>query len=173
MSGSDILNIILAIASGVCTLIGAVCTYYSIKAARKSNEYYNKSKQLTIYANTNIAYIESKKIIETLLEITKLGKVTRGNSYINNKVSLYGENIRKSIDKIRESLEVEDFKEINKILNSPQLKIDTYIDSFISGSVIVGERFVVDDKFNKCQQAFYDMQLLIKVKIENVGEKLK
>lgn len=96
----------------------------------------------------------------------------RGTNYIR-EVSQNGESIKASINKIRESLTVEDFKEINDLLNSQQPKVDAYIDSFITGSVLVDENLIIDDDFNKCQQTFCDMQLLIKKKLENISEKLK
>lgn len=159
---------------GVLTIIGAGCTILSIIGAYKSNIYYKKSKQLTIYANTNIAYIESQKIIATLTEMLKLGNKTRkrGTNYIK-EVSQNGESIKSSINKIRESLPVEDFNEINELLNSQQPKVEAYIDSFITGAVLVNEELVIGDDFNICQQAFCEMQLLIKKKLEIIGEKLK
>lgn len=156
------------------TAIGAVCTGFSIFGAYKSNAYYKKSKQLTIYANTNIAYIESKKIIATLTEMLKLGNITRkrGTNYVK-EVSQNGESIKTSINRIRECLPVEDFKEINELLNSQQPKVEAYIDSFITGAVLVDETLIIDDDFNKCQQTLCDMQLLIKRKLENISENVK
>lgn len=81
--------------------------------------------------------MESQKIIATLAKMLKLENRTkkrRGINYIK-EVSQNGESIKTSINKIRESLPVEDF--------------------------------------NMCQQAFYEMKLLIKKKLENIGEKLK
>lgn len=49
----------------VLIAISALCTFFSIIGAYKSNAYYKKSKQLSIYANTNVAFIESQKIIST------------------------------------------------------------------------------------------------------------
>ena len=156
------------------TAISAICTAFSIIGARKSNAYYKKSKQLTIYANTNIAYIESQKIISTLTEMLKLANSTkkRGTNYIK-EVSQNGESIKISINKIRESLPVKDFKEVDELLNSQQPKIEAYIDSFITGAVLVDEKLIIDDDFNKCQQTFCNMQLLIKKKLEDIVEKLK
>jgi hypothetical protein len=61
----------------VLITISASCTIFSIIGAYQSNAYYKKSKQLTMYANTNIAYIESQKIIATLTEMLKLGNSIR------------------------------------------------------------------------------------------------
>lgn len=156
------------------TFVSAVCTFYSIKGAYNSNIYYKKSKQLTIYANTNAAYIEVKKIIATLTEMLKLANIQKkpGRNYIK-AVSENGENIKNSINKIRESLTAEDCKEINQLLNSQQLKVENYIDSFVTGAVLVNESFVIDDDFNKCHEKFCEMQLLIKEKLETIGEKIK
>lgn len=161
---------------GVLTIISAVCTILSIIGACRSNIYYKKSKQLTVYANTNIAYIETQKIIATLTEMLKLANsktMKRGSSSTIIKVSQNGENIKNSINKIRENLTVNDFNEIKELLNSQQPKVEAYIDSFITGAVLVNEELVIGDDFNKCQQAFCNMQLLIKKKLENIGEKLK
>ena len=157
----------------VITVVSVLCTIFSIIGAYKSVVYYKKSKQLTIYSNTNMAYIESQKIISTLTEMLKLSNNTRkrGTNYIR-EVSQNGEYIKTSINKIRESLTVDDCKEINELLNSQQIKVDVYINSFITGAVLVDEKFVIDDDFNKCQQAFCDMQLLIKRKLENIADKV-
>ncbi len=157
----------------VITAVSVLCTIFSIIGAYKSVVYYKKSKQLTIYSNTNMAYIESQKIISTLTEMLKLSNNTRkrGTNYIR-EVSQNGEYIKTSINKIRESLTVDDCKEINELLNSQQIKVDVYINSFITGAVLVDEKFVIDDDFNKCQQAFCDMQLLIKRKLENIADKV-
>lgn len=158
----------------VLTAISVGCTAFSIIGAYKSNAYYKKSKQVTIFANTNIAYIESQKIIATLTEMLKLANSARkrGTNYVK-EVSQNGENIKISINKIRDSLPVEDFKEINDLLNSQQPKLERYIDSFITGAVLVDEKLVIDDDFNTCQQTFCNMQLLIKKKLENISEELK
>lgn len=156
------------------TIISIICTIASGIGAIKSNIYYKKSKQISIYANTNSAYIETKKIIDTLTEILKLVSepMKRGKNY-RNEVKANGEIIKKSISKIREDLTVEDNKEVNKLLNSKKLKVEIYIDSFITGSVLVDKESIIDDDFYKCQEIFRDLQLLIKGKLENVGENLK
>lgn len=158
----------------VLIAISAGCTFFSIIGAIKSIAYYKKSKQLTVYANTNVAYIESQKIISTLTEMLKLANMNkqRGRNYVD-KVIENGELIRNSISKIRESLLVEDYKEIQDILNTQKLNVEMYIDSFISGAVLVEEKIKIDDNFNTCQQAFCNMQLLIRKKIDIIGEKLK
>lgn len=158
----------------VLTIVSVICTIFSIIGAVRSNMYFKKSRQLTIYANTNVAFMETQKIIATFPELLKLAS-NIGNRGTNSvkAVAKHGENIKKSINKIRESLSVEDCKEIQDILNTRELKVEEYIDSFITGEVLVDEKFVHDTKFTKCQDKFCDIQLLLKKKLENVSEKLK
>lgn len=157
----------------VLTIVSAVCTFFSILGAVRSNIYYRKSKQLTMYANTNVAFM-AQKIIATFPELLKLANNTRKRGTNSVKeVAKHGENIKKSINKIRESLPVEDYKEIQELLNTRELKVEEYIDSFITGEVLVDEKFVFDAKFTKCQNKFYEIQLLLKKKLEELSEKLK
>lgn len=68
--------------------LSAVCTALSIIGASKSVAYYKKSKQLTIYANTNIVLVEIQKIISTLTELLELA---------NKKITPRGRNLVKSV----------------------------------------------------------------------------
>lgn len=160
MNWWDWLDIVFVIGSGL--------------GAWRSCAYYRKSRELTIYAKTNIAYIESKTIIATLIEILKLSNNTRkrGTNYAK-EVSRNGEIIKNSIIKIRENLLVKDWEDINKLLDSQEIKVETYIDSFITGSVLVNDKLIIDDNFTKCEQKFYELQILLKKKIETISEKLK
>ncbi|PKM53575.1 MAG: hypothetical protein CVV00_11840 [Firmicutes bacterium HGW-Firmicutes-5] len=156
------------------TVISIFCTVFSIRGAYKANVYYKKSKQLTIYANTNLAVTEVQKIIDLLTEMLKLSNIIkrRGVNY-EKEVSKNGEGIKKSLNKIRESLPVDYCKEINVILNSGETKIELYIDGFINGEVLVDGNFIIEKDFNNCQEAFREIQLFIKKKLENLSEKLK
>lgn len=151
-------------------------TVISIGGAISASVYYDKSKKLTLYANTNIAFVESQKIITNLNEMLKLSNGmmnVRGRKDHIEKVCSCGEAIRSSIDKIREIMSVEDYNDIKELLNSQEIEVEKYIASFITGSILVNEKLVLDDNFNLCQQKFYDMQLLIKKKLENISKKLK
>lgn len=140
----------------VLTIVSVLCTFFSILGAVRSNIYYRKSRQLTMYANTNVAFMETQKIIATFPELLKLANRTRKRGTNSVKeVAKYGENIKKSISKIRENLPVEGYKEIQGLLNTRELNIEEYIDSFITGEVLVDEKFVSDTKFTKCQKNFY------------------
>lgn len=156
------------------TVISIFCTVFSIIGAYKANVYYRKSKQLTIYANTNLAYTETQNIINLLTEMLKLGnsRIKRGVNY-SKGVSKNGEGIKTSLNKIRGSLPVDYCKEIDGILIAEEKKIELYIDSIITGEVLVNESFIIDENFNNCQEAFREIQLFIKKKLEKLSEKLK
>ena len=149
-------------------------TIFSLIGAYKSNAYYKKSKQLTMYAGTNSAFIESQKIISTMTQMLKLASSNkrRGKDYAS-EIGLCGESIKTAINRIRETMPVKDFIEINDLLRSQEPRVEEYIDSFITGAVLVEEKLVIGDDFNRCHQIFCDMQLLIRQKIERIAEELK
>lgn len=155
--------------------ISALCTLFSIVAAVKSNKYYKQSKQLTIYANTNIAYIESQKIIATLTSMIKFENPLRTKRGAN-PLKLASENaelIKNSLNKVRQSSTVEDYHLIQKLLNSKETNVELYIDSIIKGSAFPDGNIIWKDDFYACQQIFNDMQIQIKRSLDNIQERLK
>lgn len=158
----------------ILTIVSAICTVVSLIGAYKSIKYYKKSKQLTVYANTNVSLVEVQKIIATFTEILKLANTARSQRGTNlaKQLATHGESIRESINVIREKLSVEDFRLIQNQLISKEMKVEEYIDSFISGSILDEGKLVIDDKFNRCQQKFYNIQQILKKRLEEVEEKL-
>lgn len=161
------------------TFLSILCTIGSGIGAHRSIKYYKKSKQVIIYTNTNVALLEIEKIEDILIDMLGIANksirsssVDRGINY-KNKVQENGEKIKKSINTIRKYMTSKDVEEIEMILNSEQMKVEQYIDSFITGSVLVDEEFVIDEKFNKCQEIFKSINLLVKKKLEEREENLK
>ena len=160
------------------TILSIGCTIFSAIGAWKSFKYYKKSRQITIYTNTNVALLEIEKIQDVLTDMLKLSNKSnkqrqlRGMSY-ENIVGENGEKIKKSINIIRKYVTYEDIKEIEKVLNSENMKVEQYIDSFITGSVLVDGKFIVDEQFKKCQEIFKSINLLMKKKLEEREENLK
>ena len=158
----------------ILSIVSAICTVFSLIGAYKSIKYYKKSKQLTLYANTNVSLVEVQKIIATFTEILKLANTTRPQRGINlsKQLEAHGETIRESINLLREKLSVEDFRLIEGQLISKEMKVEMYIDSFISGEILDDGKLVIDDRFNRCQQKFYNIQQILKKRLEEVEEKL-
>ena len=154
--------------------IDLVLTIFSAVGAYKSNAYYKKSKQLTIYASTNSALIETQSIINMLAELLEfVGPARKRGANNAIEVSRIGSNIKKSINKIRESLQEKALIEFNSILNPEGVKIDAYIDSLITGSTCLDGNFSNDASYYACVKAFGGIQLFLKHNIENLEEKLK
>lgn len=158
----------------ILSIVSALCTVVSLIGAYKSIKYYKKSKQLTLYANTNVSLVEVQKIIATFTEILKLANTTRPQRGVNlsKQLEAHGETIRESINVLREKLSVEDFRLIEGQLISKEMKVEMYIDSFISGEILDEGKLVIDDRFNRCQQKFYNIQQILKKRLEEVEEKL-
>lgn len=88
--------------------VGIASTVISIVGAFKSWHYYKRSKDVTIYGNTQIALVESEKIINYLNEMMKLSnnKIARkGVATLFRQVCSYGEKIKKSLDEIRKVID--------------------------------------------------------------------
>lgn len=158
----------------ILSIVSALYTVVSLIGAYKSIKYYKKSKQLTLYANTNVSLVEVQKIIATFTEILKLANTTRPQRGVNlsKQLEAHGETIRESINVLREKLSVEDFRLIEGQLISKEMKVEMYIDSFISGEILDDGKLVIDDRFNRCQQKFYNIQQILKKRLEEVEEKL-
>lgn len=155
-----------------CTIIGGICTLASIWGAQKSIKYYKKSRNLTLFANNNVAYSESQKIVDLfsqLLKFTKTRTRPRGSN-IPKAVSQCGEDIRKSLSIIRDKVSAEDYDEIEKILHSTCYDVEKYIDSIIMCSVLENDVFEVDDKYNNAREAFKNVNRFLKRRAEILEE---
>lgn len=159
----------------VFTGIGAICTLVSVCSARKASKYYKKSQNLTLFANNNVAYTESQKIVDTFTQLLKLAnsKIQHRGSSIPKAVSQYGENIKKSLNIIRDKLPAEDYDEIEKILKSSSCNVEQYIDSIIACSTLEGNTFPIDENFNNAQRTFHSVQRFLKTRSEKLEETIR
>lgn len=150
----------------IITGIGLICTVTSIIGAIKSLSYYKKSKNLTVYANNNTAYIESKKIISLFGDFLKFA-APRENRGVNIRmeISQNADAIRKSIDQIREKLSVKDLEDVEKILSTDEFDVEEYIDSIIICAILEDNAFPVDANYYTAKKAFLEMQKLLKTKL--------
>lgn len=157
----------------IITGISVICTGASIWGAWKSISYYKKSKNLTIYANNNAAYIESQKIISLFGDLLKFA-TSRKNRGVNvqKEISQNGETIKKSIDNIREKLSVKDFEDIEKILCTDKIDVEKYIDSIITCTILQDNIFPVDENYYAAQKSFHEIHKMLKNKITQAEESL-
>lgn len=157
----------------IITGIGLISTVASIIGAAKSISYYKKSKNLTVYANNNAAYIESQKIISLFGDFLKFA-APRENRGVNipMEISQNADVIRKSIDQIREKLSVKDLEDVEKILSTDEFDVEEYIDSIITCAILEDNAFPVDANYYTAKKAFLEMQKLLKNKINQAEEAL-
>lgn len=156
------------------TGINIVCTVVSILGAAKSVLYYKKSKTISIYTNTNSAYLEIKNILNTFNEILSLVSIPQGKGK-NKKIEIQKKYmfIKEKMDIIRDNLTAKDNKILNELLNSNKFNLDKYLDSFIANSNSIDIDNIINDDFYKCQKVFREIQLLMKSNLEKLSEKLK
>lgn len=160
--------------NNIMTGINIVCTVVSIFGAVKSVLYYKKSKAISIYADTNSAYLEIKNILNTFNEILSLVSIPQGKGK-NKRIEIKEKyiSIRKSINAIRDNLTAKDNENLNNLLKSKEFDLDKYIDSFIANSNSIDIDNIINDDFYKCQKVFREIQLLMKSNLEKLSEKLK
>lgn len=159
----------------ILVAISALCTIFSIVGAVKSNKYFKKSKELTIYANTNVAYIEIEKIITTLTSMLKFENPTRTKRGFNalRLVSENAESIKYSLNTLRKNLSDKDYQLIQGLLSPNGINVEQYLDSIITGSAFPDGIIIWNNNFNTCQQTFREMQIQIKSRLDIIQESLK
>lgn len=142
--------------------------------AAKSVLYYKKSKTISIYTNTNSAYLEIKNILNIFNEILSLVSIPQGKGK-NKKIEIQKKYmfIKEKMDIIRDNLTAKDNKILNELLNSNKFNLDKYLDSFIVNSNSIDIDNIINDDFYKCQKVFREIQLLMKSNLEKLSEKLK
>lgn len=169
----SIVGSIITIISMGLSIIGAICAR---KSKDKAEDYYKKAKDVAKFANTNISYIECKKIMKKFRELLCLvnpeDKEIRGIN-IKKTVEEYGIEISDSISKIREIVSSKECTEVNILLNDSDIDVDRYISSLITGSVLIQGDFIDNDDFYKCKRKFDELQELIKKQGEKLEAKLK
>ena len=160
--------------NNIMTGINIVCTGASFLGAAKSVLYYKKSKTISIYTNTNSAYLEIKNILNTFNEILSLVSIPQGKGK-NKKIEIQKKYmfIKEKMDIIRDNLTAKDNKILNELLNSNKFNLDKYLDSFIVNSNSIDIDNIINDDFYKCQKVFREIQLLMKSNLEKLSEKLK
>lgn len=156
------------------TGINIVCTVVSILGALRSALYYKKSKTISIYADTNSAYLEIKNILNTFNEILSLVSTPQGKGK-NKRIEIKEKYmfIKETMDIIRDNLTAKDNEILNELLNSNKFNLDKYLDSFIVNSNSIDIDNIINDDFYKCQKVFREIQLLMKSNLEKLSEKLK
>ena len=156
-----IINVILAIISG----IGA---YNSVK-------YFRKSKNLTIFAQTNKALVEVQKMLIKLPEALSSSNSSRRGKKglsLHNALCDIGQELNVNLTEINSNIPAEYSDKIRQLQNKDGFNLRAYINSYISGEVVQNNGIDSDD-FNICQARLLEIQDYLKKAALETEEKLK
>lgn len=156
-----IVNIILAIVSG----IGA---YNSLK-------YFRKSKNLTVFAQTNKVLVEVQKMLiklpEALLASNSSRRGKKGLS-LHNTLCDIGKELNADLTEINSKMPAEFSDKILRLQNKDGFNLQIYINSYISGDA-VKDNGIDSDDFYACQARLLEIQEYLKKAAMETEEKLK
>ncbi|NFL36790.1 hypothetical protein FDB66_00645 [Clostridium botulinum] len=161
----------------VILVINILLTLYTMYNAFKANKYYIKSKCLTDYANNNLIFIETKKILENMTTILIIQKnyiknPSKGKNY-DNELSDQAKMIDSSIKKIKEIASPDEWSVIERILKTNKFEVELYIDSILSGKIRLKEsENIANEDYKLCKECFQNIQQVIKCKIDEKARKL-
>ncbi|HIZ74030.1 MAG TPA: hypothetical protein IAA05_00710 [Candidatus Blautia excrementipullorum] len=156
-----IINVLLAIVSGL--------------GAYKSVKYFQKSKNLTIFAQINKALVEIQKMLIKLPEALSASSFSRrkrkGFSLYNTLCDI-GQELNASLNEINSNIPADYSEQIRQLQNKDDFNLQAYINSYISGDAVKDDGIDSED-FNFCQARLLEMQEYLKKVALETEEKLK
>lgn len=159
----------------VLTVINVILTFFSGVGAYKSIKYFRKSRNLTIYAQTNKALIEIQKMLCKLpeaLSASSMGMRGKKGFSLQNTLGNIGRELNSSLIEIRSSLPSVYTSEFGRLQDDRSFSLQKYINSLISGEAVT-ENGLDLDKYNLCQNRLMTLQDNLKRWISETEEKLK
>ena len=119
----------------ILTGINILLTIISGIGAYKSVKYFRKSRNLTIFAQTNKALIEIQKMLIKLPEaLTASNMAMRGKKGMNlqNRICNIGQELNISLTEIGANIPSEYSEKFRKLQNDGIFNLQVYINSYIS-----------------------------------------
>ena len=156
-----IINVILAIVSGL--------------GAYKSVKYFRKSKNLTIFVQTNKALVEIQKMLIKLPEALSASNSSRRGKKglsLHNTLCDIGRELNANLNEINSNIPAEYSDQIRQLQNKAGFNLQAYINSYISGDA-VKDNGIDSEDFNSCQARLLEMQDYLKKAALETEEKLK
>ena len=159
--GLTVINVILAIVSGI--------------GAYKSAKYFQKSKNLTIFAQINKALVEVQKMLVKLPEALSASNLSRRGKKglsLHNTLCDIGQELNTNLTEINSNIPPEYIDRFRQLQNKNGFNLQTYINSYISGDAVNVEGIDSED-FNTCQARLLEMQDYLKKVALEIEEKWK
>ena len=162
----DTLDIVLTVINVILAVVSGVGAFNSLK-------YFRKSRNLTIFAQTNKALIEIQKMLSKLPEaLSASNKRGKKGFSLQNTLCNIGQELNSSLNEIRSSLPSEYSQEFGNLQDDINFNLQRYINSYISGEAMT-ENGIDSTEYNLCQIRLVAMQDYLKTKVSETEEKLK
>lgn len=165
----EIVDIVLTAVNVVLTILTAVGTYRSIR-------YYRKSRWLNYYAKLNRALAETEKMLRVLPKLLDVSsKMHYRRKGINYSIAIgdVGKELDASLNVISSELPLEYVSQFKSLLDKEGFHLRTYINSIITGDVIHDDKGLNMEDYHCCQSMILDIQVFLKMVIEDAEEKMK
>lgn len=158
----------------VLTIINVVLAVLSGIGAYKSVKYFRKSKNITIYAQTNKALLEVQKMLVKLPESLSASNLSsRGKKGYNFSYNLcnIGKELNANLTEITSDIPPEYMDELQRLLKKDDFNLYTYINSYMSGEAVI-DNGIDAEAYNLCQDRLMEMQNFLKKIASETEEKL-
>lgn len=148
----------------VLTIINVILAVVSAFGAWNSIKYFRKSKNLTIFAQTNKALVEVQKMLIKLPEALSASNSSRRGKKglsLHNTLCNIGQELNANLTEINSNIPTEYSDAIRQLQNKDGFNLRAYINSYISGEVVQNNGIDSDD-FNICQARLLEIQDYLK-----------
>ena len=138
-------------------------------------KYLRKSKNLTIFAQTNKAWVEVQKMLIKLPEALSASNSSRRGKKglsLHNTLCDIGQELNANLTEINSNIPTEYSDAIRQLQNKDGFNLQAYINSYISGEAVQNNGIDSDD-FNVCQARLLEIQDYLKKSALETEEKLK
>lgn len=159
----------------VLTIINVILTVVSAFGAWKSIKYFRKSKNITIFAQTNKALVEVQKMLIKLPEALSASNSSRRGKKglsLHNTLCDIGQELNANFAEINANIPAKYLDAIRQLQNKDGFDLQVYINSYISGEAVQNNGIDSDD-FNVCQATLLKIQDYLKIVARETEEKLK
>lgn len=164
----DMMDTILTIINVVLAIVSGLGAYNSVK-------YFRKSKNLTIFAQTNKALVEVEKMLLKLPEALEVSNsLRRGRKGISlyNTLRDIGRQLNTNLTEINTYVPAEYSDEIRQLQNKDNFNLQFYINSYINGDAVKDDG-IDSENFNVCQARLLEIQDYLKKTALEIEERLK
>lgn len=142
----------------VLTIINVILAVVSAFGAWNSIKYFRKSKNLTIFAQTNKALVEVQKMLIKLPEALSASNSSRRGKKglsLHNTLCNIGQELNANLTEINSNIPTEYSDAIRQLQNKDGFNLRAYINSYISGEVFIMPNGLTEDGTKDAADIYY------------------